>query len=211
MSVSVSKAVYTFPDSKVPIIDIRNTFHFEERDNNVITAPSGWGKTTLFRLMSGWFHEEEKVDVSMTGATPSSFFFIGNHQTMLPWKKVSQNVSMYTGLPPTSLKLMKALEDLALPVGTLDKFPYQLSLGMYKRVELLSAIYSRSDVLILDEYFASLDSEARMASQRLIESKRDKTIIMSTHSIDTLPFEQVRVFNLSRNETTGTIVSVEEC
>jgi len=79
------------------------------------------------------------------------------------------------------------IDDALKSVGLYEhrrKKPSELSGGMKQRVSLARALVCRSRVLLLDEPFASLDSEMRTKLQLLVKDlckSKGITVIMVTH------------------------------
>jgi len=208
MSVEISKIRFGFEDADYQLLDISKSIQFSSSMYNVISAPSGWGKTTLFRVLSGWYEIDSSVELIANYTAPSEVFFIGNHQTLLPWKKVGRNLQIYSGRSISLSELGKYLSRLNLEADILGKFPYQLSLGMYKRVELICAVLSNKSLIILDEFFASLDGESRDLAYSFINENRNCTYLISSHHPKSLPFNEMTLYSLERDEKSGTIMNI---
>ena len=63
-------------------------------------------------------------------------------------------------------------------VGQLGKM---ISGGQGQRIGIARALYKNSDILILDEFTSSLDFENEKKILKIIESFKDKTIILISH------------------------------
>lgn len=83
--------------------------------------------------------------------------------------------------------------DLAqvLPVAGLDGRGdddiLTLSRGELKRLHLACLLAKRFDLMVLDEPFAGLDEEARYQVAALLDSCRDRIVIIISHDVTTLP------------------------
>lgn len=164
-----------------------------------LIGPSGCGKSTLLRVLMGM---ELGAYGKMT--TPSAVFDLRHwdaHQRLFsmvpqvphlfPWKTILDNVIMAVdskGITLRSERKQKALQSLDV-VGLLDsksKYPYEISLGMAQRAAFARALVQESQVLLLDEPFASLDAYTRHMLQKWLESKIKETnryALLVTHDI----------------------------
>ncbi|MGE3708260.1 MAG: ABC transporter ATP-binding protein [Hyphomicrobiaceae bacterium] len=168
-------------------------------------GPSGCGKSTLLNIIGGmipategtaWLGREKIV-----APNPKRIAYIFQESALLPWSTVLDNIKVgleFQGVP-ASERQERAAEALAA-VG-LSRFaasyPHQLSGGMKQRVALARALSLRTDIMLMDEPFASLDEQTRMVfgeelSRMLTE--RGKTIILVTHSLAEAVFLSDRVF-----------------
>jgi len=146
-----------------------------------VIGPSGGGKSTLLRVLSGLLRPGEgTVEV----ASPPALMF--QDDRLLPWRTALRNVQL-----PRDLGAGGTLEPReALHLVGLDAycgyFPAQLSGGMRARVALARALAQSNDVLLLDEPFAALDALVRErfnAELRHLHEKTGRTTILVTHSI----------------------------
>ncbi|MCA9839885.1 MAG: ATP-binding cassette domain-containing protein [Trueperaceae bacterium] len=145
-----------------------------------LIGPSGGGKSTLLRVISGLLKAHSgKVTVSTKPA------IVFQDYRLLPWRTVKENVN----LPRELTGKGEGAENVLKQVGMLehaDRYPHQLSGGMQARVAIARALAQDSDVLLLDEPFSALDAQVRerfnLEMKRLHE-KTHKTIIFVTHSI----------------------------
>lgn len=201
MALEIRSLHLQFEASTPPLIDISNPFEIE-KGASLLVAPSGSGKTTLLRLISGWYRAGDKhpylaaIDASFSALRDVEF--IGNHQTLLPWYTARQNIEL-RGRGDAGLT-EEHWRDVGLPPEALDRFPYELSLGMYKRAELVAALCGSAKLLLLDEFFSSLDPEARHLCSALLRRDRnsDRAVMTTTHTPETFVDIPVR-YNLEVN------------
>jgi ABC-type nitrate/sulfonate/bicarbonate transport system ATPase subunit len=168
-ALTITHARHIFAGSASPIIDVENV-SLDWNGIAALSGPSGSGKTTLFRVLSGWFDDER---TTCEFDPPLDCFrqvrFIGVHGSLLPWRSVEGNLE-FRGL--TSSRIDSVLAAVGLPSEVRLRPVHELSYGMYKRVELLIAIAEKPNLLLLDEFFSSIDDYAKMAIRDYILSER---------------------------------------
>lgn len=118
-----------------------------------LLGPSGIGKTTLLRIVAG-------LDPAFRGTreVPERLAAVFQEPTLLPWRTALANLTLPTGADPADASRLMAEVGLA---GRETAWPRQLSLGQQRRLALARAFAARPDILLMDEPFASLDSETR--------------------------------------------------
>jgi len=70
------------------------------------------------------------------------------------------------------IRIASLLDELHLPIGTADKFPYELSAGMRQRVALARALVLDPKLFVADEPLANLDPEVRHVAYEAIVRRR---------------------------------------
>ena len=161
-----------------------------------IVGPSGTGKTTLLRCMSGLLEPTDgivMVDGIPIDRPPASLavVFQDYSRSLMPWMSIERNVM----LPLRSRGLSKserrdrAREALAAVglSGTHAQYPWQLSGGMQQRAAIARALAYRPEALLMDEPFASVDAQTRADLEDLVLGLKDKlgvSVILVTHDID---------------------------
>ncbi|MBP1917918.1 ABC transporter ATP-binding protein [Youngiibacter multivorans] len=153
-----------------------------------VMGPSGIGKSTLLNIIGGLDKEYEgsiSYDPRIFDGIDVPFPFVFQEsESLLPWKTVEDNVRI-AGRRLTQDEIDDALKSVGLYEHR-HKKPGELSGGMKQRVSLARALVCRSRVLLLDEPFASLDSEMRTRLQLLVKDlckSKGITVIMVTHDI----------------------------
>ena len=108
----------------------------------------------------------------------------------------------------TSLDMRVAtlLDELMLPLGTMTKYPFELSAGQRQRVALARTLALDPKILIADEPTAGIDISVRSAVSDLVDRRRaagDFTAVFVTHDIDLLRSLRGRVFALHSGSVVG--------
>jgi NitT/TauT family transport system ATP-binding protein len=161
-----------------------------------IVGPSGVGKTTLLRILTGLTKPVSgtiKIQDQQISGPPEGLAVVLQDYTrsLMPWLTVEKNIA----LPLRRSKLTKdeqrrriseSLMEVGLE-GTEKSYPWQLSGGMQQRVAIARALAVRPGLLIMDEPFASVDAQTRFDLEDLVLKVRSDfgiTTLMVTHDID---------------------------
>jgi NitT/TauT family transport system ATP-binding protein len=158
-----------------------------------IVGPSGCGKSTLLNILAG-LDKPTEGEIILNGhevdGTGPDRIMVFQENALFPWLKVIENVEF--GLKIAGLQKDKrrqiALAHLETKQLTkfADSYVYQLSGGMKQRVALARALVMDPEIILMDEPFASLDSQTRdllSVELQLIWSKTRKNIIFVTHNV----------------------------
>ena len=140
-----------------------------------ISAPSGYGKTTLFRLLMGL---ERPRSGQITGVEGLSMATVFQEDRLLPWLTVAENVAVGG---KDAVAVEAALRDVQL-WDERNAYPPSLSGGMQRRVAIARALAANADVLLLDEPFTGLDRPLwTMLAQVIRQRYAGKLILLITH------------------------------
>ena len=172
-----------------------------------LMAPSGNGKTTLFRLILGLEKPDSGVILFGTSAGDT-----GNNDIKASSGTVSKSdlcklrgmrplisavfqenrlLECYTAIENLRFALGKRYSSEALtayllrllPEDALNKPVCEFSGGMKRRLSLLRALLVPFDLLILDEPFNGLDSENRKKAAALVRNRaQNKILLFAAHT-----------------------------
>jgi NitT/TauT family transport system ATP-binding protein len=110
--------------------------------------------------------------------------------TLLPWRTVKENAEIGLEIrevpkPERQKRVEKLISQVGLN-GFENKYPFEISGGMKKRLDMIRILAYNPDILFLDEPFAALDVQTREFLHadilRLWEDYK-KTIVFVTHDL----------------------------
>lgn len=202
---------------KEPIIHIKNVSF--QRDDKVILddvsmeikrgsivaimGPSGVGKTTILRLISGQLHPSSG-SIEVNGEEISSM----SHRQLYDCRKdigvLLQNGALFTDLtvfeniatpirehtslpePLVRRVVMSKLSAVGLG-GTEDRMPHELSGGMARRIAFARSVVLDPDIMLYDEPLTGLDPIAVSTIRRLMRETNNAlglTSVIVTHNVN---------------------------
>jgi iron(III) transport system ATP-binding protein len=148
-----------------------------------LLGPSGCGKTTLLRAVAG-LHPLRSGRIELRGECvdgpnvrrPTEQRRIGmvfQDLALFPHLDVQQHLQLALHAWPSAERaprVQQLLEDFQL-VELLKRRPHQLSGGQQQRVALARALAARTDLVLLDEPFSSLDARLKAQMNRWLRQQ----------------------------------------
>lgn len=161
-----------------------------------VVGPSGTGKTTLLRCLSG-LEAPTGGEILFEGVAIDGpprhlgMVFQDYTRSLMPWMNVLQNVTFpLLDKGYSKVEMRERAEESLVAVGlggTESKSPWQLSGGMQQRVAIARALAYRPHLLLMDEPFASVDAQTRTELEDLVlqlHSQFGTTVLLVTHDVD---------------------------
>jgi NitT/TauT family transport system ATP-binding protein len=173
-----------------------------------VVGPSGCGKSTLLSLISGIISPTSgsiQLDGSPVRGPSRKIGYMLQQDYLFEWRSIIGNVLLAAEIQKRDLGLArKRAQDLLTRYGLgkfIDSLPRELSGGMRQRAALARTLVTEPDVILLDEPFAALDSQTRiaLADEVVAELRREnKTVVLVTHDIGEAITMAERVIVMSR-------------
>ena len=121
-----------------------------------LLGPSGYGKTTLLRIVAGL----EKPDTGSVEGVPEEIGFVFQEDRLCEDFSAISNVRLVTGKSMPKEEIIRHLTEIGLG-DSLDRPVHEYSGGMKRRVAIVRAVCYPAQLLILDEPFKGLDEKLR--------------------------------------------------
>jgi ABC-type nitrate/sulfonate/bicarbonate transport system ATPase subunit len=202
--IEVSRLSHAFLYRRRPMVVLRD-IDLSIYDGEIVSivGPSGCGKTTLLNLVAGFVKPMRGAITvgghALRGPGPDRGVVFQDY-ALFRWLSVRKNVEFGLKMRGVPARRRRELADFYVKLVGLSKFsdryPYELSGGMKQRVAIARVFANESDILLMDEPFASLDAQTReIMQEELLQlwSKTGKTILFITHSVDEAIFISTRV------------------
>lgn len=186
-----------------PFILENVSLRIEKGERVALFAPSGYGKTTLVKLMSGYLEPTEGEilldgkPLPAKGICPVQLIFQHPEMAINPrWR-------LKRVLEESGQLREDVLEAFGIGRAWLDRFPRELSGGELQRFCVARALMSGADFLICDEISTMLDviTQAQIWNVVLEKAKKHNMGILAvTHNMHLAERAADRIYDLSRQE-----------
>jgi NitT/TauT family transport system ATP-binding protein len=189
------------------VID-RLSFQAKEGSVTVLIGPSGCGKSTLLNSIVG-LERLDRGELKFVNNGKSQerplIGYVFQSPRLLPWKTIGDNLRLaLKGAGVAECDWEKRVRHYLELVGLddyINQFPLYLSGGQRQRVGLARALAIESDLVLMDEPFASVDEltarQLRQTTRRLCEQLH-RTVLFVTHNLAEAAYMSDYVVTLTR-------------
>jgi NitT/TauT family transport system ATP-binding protein len=193
------------------VID-RLSFEARAGSVTVLIGPSGCGKSTLLNSIVGLEAlDRGELRYSNNGQLQQRplIGYVFQSPRLLPWKTIGENLCLaLKGADVPEHQWKKRVEHYLQLVGLdeyINQYPLYLSGGQRQRVGLARALAVESDLVLMDEPFASVDEltarQLRQTTRRLCEQLH-RTVLFVTHNLAEAAYMSDFVVTLTRRPAT---------
>jgi len=188
---NVSKSFYKRETAVDAVHNMNLTI--ERREVVAVIGPSGCGKSTLLNMIAGLYaptHGQVVYKGAPVAGVNTDVGYMTQKDNLLPWRSVRDNVAFPLELAGVarSERLERAnqvIQHVGLS-GFEDRYPNELSGGVRKRACLGRMMLYGAETALLDEPFAALDAQLKLAMHDLmlrLASENNQTVVLVTHDL----------------------------
>lgn len=184
MGIEAKNVCFYYKSSKTPILKGLN-LSISEGESVALTGPSGYGKSTLAKLLSG-YEKPQFGEVLLDGQTlpksgVSPIQLIYQH----PEKGINPCFRMKDVLEEAMQFDKKLIEKLGIKDDWMNRYPHELSGGELQRFCIARSLIPSTKYLIADEISTMLDAISSVGIWEIIRSEckeRKIALLMITHN-----------------------------
>jgi peptide/nickel transport system ATP-binding protein len=175
------------------------SFTVERGESFGLVGESGSGKSTVLRALAGlntvWTGRMVLANEVLAPRRDRDFFrrvqmvVQAPYGSLHPRQTVDRLLSeplLVHGMGDIERRILRGLNEVALPSSMRFRYPHQLSGGQRQRVAIARALMSEPEVLLLDEPTSALDVSVQAEVLNLLsdlQQARDLTYILVSHNL----------------------------
>ncbi len=209
-AIKLERISKSFPDrNKKSLLPVLQEIDLEVNQQEFVSliGPSGCGKSTLFNIISGLLLPDEGqvlINGEPANGKTGLVSYMPQKDLLLPWRTTLDNVIIPLEIRKMDKNRARQKARDLFPLFGLEGFessyPHQLSGGMRQRAALLRTYLNKSEIMLLDEPFASLDAITKSKLHGWLQeiwARFRPSILFITHDIDEAIFLADRIYVLS--------------
>lgn len=174
----------------------------QDGERIVVLGRSGCGKTTLLKLLAGILRPT-CGEVVRDGPVDNFYAFSFQSPVFFPWLTVEENVVKVCELNGVVSDARQFLQPFGL-IEAVEKYPWQLSGGMQRRLSIAMALSLQRPLLLLDEPGGGLDDWTKETLLNVLETTleiRKTTCVATTHNLFEAVFLADRIILMGQSPT----------
>ena len=147
----------------------------EQKEIVAVIGPSGCGKSTLLNMIAGLYPPtagRSSTKASSVSDVNTDVGYMTQKDNLLPWRTVRDNIAFPLELAGVAKAERLARADRGYQTCRTrrlrHRFPHELSGGMRKRACLARMLLYGAETALLDEPFAALDAQLKLAMHDLL-------------------------------------------
>src|SRR6185312_5520908 len=158
-----------------------------------VIGPSGCGKSTLLNMIAGLYMPSGGAIVykgTRVTDVNTDVGYMTQKDNLLPWRTVRDNIAFPLELAGVGKTERLDRADQVIKHVGLDgfehRFPHELSGGIRKRACLARMLLYGAETALLDEPFAALDAQLKLAMHDLLlklAAEAGQTVLLVTHDL----------------------------
>lgn len=160
---------------------------FESGKAYAITGNNGSGKTTLLKTISGLNQPSEgklsyhlnNVEIKVEDVF-KHLTYVGPYTELIEEFSLVEIIDFYAKLKPMTLEKGLLIDRLGFD-AVKNRYIKNYSSGMKQKVKLGLALYSQSDLLLLDEPTSNFDENNTNWYLEMLEQQTNKTIVIGSN------------------------------
>ena len=187
----ISKTFHKRDETVDAVRDIDMTI--KQKEIVAVIGPSGCGKSTLLNMIAGLYPPSGGAIVykgKRVTDVNTDVGYMTQKDNLLPWRTVQDNIAFPLELAGVAkaerlARAAEAIKHVGLD-GFERRFPHELSGGMRKRACLARMLLYGAETALLDEPFAALDAQLKLAMHDLLlrlAAEAGQTVMLVTHDL----------------------------
>lgn len=203
MSLEAHNLIFSYANQGKPVVN-HVSLSIAPTERVGLSAPSGYGKTTLAKVLSGYLKPDSGMVLVDGKPLPKKGYCPVQMIWQHPEKSVNPRLKMKEVLLEGDEIEPRMIEELGIEKDWLNRYPQELSGGELQRFCIARALGNRTKYLIADEISTMLDliTQGQIWKFLLEETQRRKIgILVFSHSQELMDYVSTRQIQLMEAES----------
>lgn len=203
MSLEAHNLIFSYGNQGKPVVN-HVSLSIAPAERVGLSAPSGYGKTTLAKVLAGYLKPDSGMVLVDKKPLPEKGYCPVQMIWQHPEKSVNPRLKMKEVLLEGDEIEPRMIEELGIEKDWLNRYPQELSGGELQRFCIARALGNRTKYLIADEISTMLDliTQGQIWRFLLEETQRRKIgILVFSHSQELMDYVSTRQIQLEEAES----------